>query len=524
LDPVNDIKSYTAAVARAEERAEDEASTQFLRHKALTDLFYLGYEILGWKDAKSPTRRRKRIDPTFHRWLARRIQAPGDKMIMVQRLALKTTWIKLRIVQLLLNNPYLRIGLFSVSARLVEQELAAIKMLFASRELRDLFPDLIPDPGKEYKNWEKSNASQLTVFRPRVEGVRIPDEPQIIAVGSLAKITGMHLDYLFPDDIIDKDSVATADQMEKSEDWWAFMQSILEIEGETCMTGTFYHYADLYNKIIKEGQFKRKNIHIRSCYDIHGEPTYKAWFTKRDLEKIRRRQGEYIFNCQYRLDPAPKGDRIFPPPQPTYETLGGDNYQYYIAVDPAVSTKRTSDYTAIVVAAVAPGKWIYIVEALQVKRKTNEIADILIKKCLQYKPVRVGMELGLQEHLKYYLDLRKTEYTRMHGVRVPMNILPIPIPTRVSKADKINDTLGTFIRSGRVRIHKSCTDLIRQMDTFTGSGKEHDDLVDACSMLFACIEGFGIGRWKKMWEAPDNSWQSWFKEPESEGWRGNFAA
>ena len=112
----------------------------FLRHKALTDLFFLGYEILGWKNAKLG--KRQRIDPIFHKWLATKIQQAGDKLILVPRLHLKTTWVKLRIIQMLLDNPNIRIGLFSVTTTLVEDELADIKRMFIHPAIMELFPDL----------------------------------------------------------------------------------------------------------------------------------------------------------------------------------------------------------------------------------------------------------------------------------------------------------------------------------------------------------------------------------------------
>ena len=48
--------------------------------------------------------------------------------------------------------------------------------------------------------------------------------------------------------------------------------------------------------------------------------------------------------------------------------------------------------------------------------------------------------------------------------------------------------LGARVRESRVYIHESCKDLIAQMDNYTDKSNEHDDLVDAASMLFAIMD------------------------------------
>ena len=123
----------------------DRADLLFLRWKCLTDLYFLSTEVFGWKNAGEG--KRKRIDPKFHRWLCRILEKGGDNLILIPRGHLKTTFIKAKIVQRILQEPNIRLGLFSQSARLVEQSLADIKRLLALPLVRWLFPDLIPEPG-----------------------------------------------------------------------------------------------------------------------------------------------------------------------------------------------------------------------------------------------------------------------------------------------------------------------------------------------------------------------------------------
>ena len=500
----------------------EQAGRFWLQWKCLTDLYYLGAVVLGWGDTRDKTGRRRRLDPKFHGWLARTLQRDTDILLMLPRDHLKTTWTKARIAQLLLQNPNRRIGLFSQSPRVVRGSLRHIKSIFA--QLHPIFPEIIPAPGKDYHGWEKSTDTQLTMKRDPELGYVPEDMPQITALGAGAKVTGLHLDWLFADDIISPETVTTQVQMEKSEEWWAYMQSILEPGAPTTMTGTFYHYNDLYNKIIKEGQFPKNAIFIRPAIE-NGEILYRTWFTHEMLDKIRKRQGSYIFSCLYLLNPVPREDQIFPPPQPVFAHLPKGEYAYYITVDPAPTTQAYSDETAIVVAAVDKIKTVYIVEANGYKKPGNEIAELLIRKVMQYKPVKVGIEFGLQENLRHIIDSRRSEIETLSGRSIGLNILPIPISNKMSKADRVNLTLGSFVRQGKVFIHESCRQLIQQMDAFTGKGKEQDDVVDAASMLFGIIDGFARNHWMEVRNYEDIMSLSWWvRKQKEQGWRQNFVA
>jgi hypothetical protein len=441
-------------------------------------------------------------------------------MILVPRLHLKTTWVKLEIIRQILINPNVRIGLFSVTSRLVEQELRDIKVMLCNPALRELFPDIIPDPGKEYRNWDKSTANELTTRRDSSLG-KPPQESQVTALGSGATIVGMHIDMAFCDDIIDPSTVTTAEQMKKTEDWWAYIQSVCELGAPITMTGTFYHYNDIYNKIIRDRHFPKSRIFIRKAIE-NNKLLYKSWFTFKDLDKIKKRQGNRIFANQYMLNPIPEEDQIFPGPQPLYQTLPESDYTYYITVDPSLG-KEHSDETGIVIAAVNKSKFIYIVEAVGVKKDSNALADYIIQKVLQYRPLKVGIEYGLQEHLKYIIEARQSMYEHMLQRPIPLILEGIPITRGYSKASRVNWTLGAFVRQGKLRIHESCRDLISEMDTFTGTGNEKDNIVDAASMLITLIGDFHTGGYNVAERHEHGTFWDIFRRKPKLSWRGNFA-
>jgi hypothetical protein len=217
-------------------------------------------------------------------------------------------------------------------------------------------------------------------------------------------------------------------------------------------------------------------------------------------------------------------DKIFPGAQPTYENLPPGEYAWYIAVDPAPTIEAYSDETGIVIGAIDKQKQVWIDRAIGVKKSGGELVDLLISLALQYKPVRIGIELGLQTHLQYIMDNKINDYERANGVRVPFNFVPIPISRKLSKGDRVHLTLGSFVREGKVHIKSDQYDLIHEMDFFTGKGKEKDNLVDAASMLFYVIEDFNYGYMQRLNLKPKGTFFDIFQDSKEDGykWREVF--
>ena len=481
------LKEYGEETISSGKKKVLRAQHEFVKWKCLTDLYYLGTEVLGLGRIK------KYVYPKFHRWMCRCMELPGDKMIMVPREHCKTTWMKAWIVQRLLKaGGKISIMLLSKTERLSVRNLKSIKRFLARPLLRRLFPEIIPNPGKDYRNWAKSTNDELIMME---DPESISNEPQITALGSTASFTGSHVDLIILDDYIDDDTVRTVGQMERVEDEWGYLQPILSDGGEIMIIGTFYHYNDIYNKIIKEEQIPKNRIFVRKAIE-NGKIIYPTMFNRKKLILKKKRLGNYKFSCQYLLNPVPQEDQIFPGPQPVCQQLPNDKYKYYILMDPALVTAGgKNDKTGAVVAAINKRDVVYFVEAYSFRKDGPGKADWLIMKCIQYSPEKVGIEYGLQQNLDYIIKTKKNEYELRNKVRVRMNIEPIKINNKKSKGDRIYTTLGSFVRQGKVQIVESrCRELILQMDSFTGKGNEEDDVVDAASMLFPLVKNFGYFR------------------------------
>lgn len=438
---------------------EEKAFNLFLQYKCLTDLYFLGSKILGLEAAKEG--KRSRLDPKFHRWLSSKLSDEEDTLLLVPRDHMKSTWMKVRVVQLILQRPNIRIGLFSRTAKLAEDQLQDIKNHLRLPLLRRLFPDIIPEPGKYDRNWQKSNASELTLCRDRA-WERIPQENQVEAWGAGATITGRHYDVIILDDILNELSCSTLEQIRKTIDWYAYVQSIKEPTGLEYIVGTRYHFSDPYGKIIKEKWFGSRT-YVRGAIE-DGRPNY-SFFTMDILTKLKTRMGRYKFSCQYINDPLPEEDKIFPAPQPFDMHLPADEYMAFGTLDPAATTEVYSDESGIAVGLVNKAGQLYVPEGKGYKLKSNEIADLLLAKIIRYKPKKVGIELGLQTALKYILDLKISEHEQKTEKKLGIEIVRIQIPRTLSKADRVNNSMGSFVREKLAFPNDDLKDLCRLKST-----------------------------------------------------------
>lgn len=474
-----------------EQTKNEKAATHlWLKWKCLTDLYWFGYEVFGLKDARNRETGRRLVDPVFHGWLCDALTTKEDVMILVPRRFMKTTWVKIKLIQNILINPLVRQGLFSSTSSLVEQELADIKRMLCNPTLRELFPEIIKAPGKKFNNWERATADGITIFRDPEQGSP-PQENQIEVYGVGSTVTGKHFDIHIYDDLINEKTTQTLEQINKTREWYGYIQSVLEPGGQEIYIGTPYHYSDITTFIAQEGIYDK--VYKRAAIE-NGKIIY-SYYTQKMLDKIKKRSTPYQFSCQYLCNPIPLEDQLFPPPQRTHDVLPAGKWNWYIAVDPAATTKSWSDETAMVACAVNELGAVYVEDALHFKKPGNETAELILKWNEKYSPRKIGIEFGIQEHLKYILDLLKANWEAALGKQINLPVEGIDISKR-SKYDRINLTLGSFVRSGKISINYRLTDLMTQMSLYTKNYSGKDDLVDALSMIFQIVEQFSFRYWK----------------------------
>jgi hypothetical protein len=386
--------------------------------------------------------------------------------------------------------------------------------------LMDLFPEVIPDPGKKGNGWQTNRAAELTLYRNPEDGAA-PQECQIEVYGAGSTVTGKHFDIHIYDDLINEKTTQTMEQLAKTRDWYGYIQGVLEPGGQEIYIGTPYHHEDLTVWIEREGIYDRV---VKRGYRENGKIIY-SYFTEATIKKLQKRMTNYQFSCQFECQPIPREDQPFPPPQPQYDRLPDGKYNWYIAVDPAATTKTWSDETAIIVAAVNELSWVYVEEALHFKKPGNELAEILLKLNEKYHPHKIGIEFGLQEHLRHVIDLTKSHWEQVQGRPIPMPIEAVDISKR-DKYDRINLTLGSFVRGGKIKIKSTLVDLMHQMGLYNKNYSGKDDLVDALSMVFSIVDTFSYRYWKNPLGLIKKGFftlEELFKKKEAVGYSDRFA-
>jgi len=483
---------------------KEKAGRAYLKWKCLTDAFFLGYEVLGLKKAKRNNR--ILIDPNFHRWLVEQF-VDESVLMLVPRRHMKTTWVKVKIIQKLLQNPKLRIGLFSVTSNLVKAELASIVQMLQTPMLLELFPEVIPRPTKLRQgrplNWARCTEDKLLLMHE--EGAQA-QENQIEAWGADSGFTGRHYDIHVYDDIIDKDTVRTPAALRKTEEWYAYVQAVMEPDGIEWMVGTPYHYSDIYARMIEDKIFDK--VIKRACIE-GGKPIY-GFFTLKMLDRIKRKttitEGAYIWSTQWMCDPVPRENQLFPPPQPTYQNLPAD-LEWYISVDPAGTTNEWSDDTAICAAGIDKIGMVYIHECFGMKKKGEEIASKLLQMNEQYKPKLIGIEMGTMKYLNEIIQITKRHWVQAQGREINLPVVEVKLE-RQAKFERINLTLGSWLRASRVKVRYDLVELMRQMERLTPNYQGKDDLVDAASMIFRIVPNFGFHNLKPF--TKEDVWRDWF--------------
>jgi hypothetical protein len=501
----------------------------WLRWKVRNDLFFLMAEIFGMKDSKDRKSRRLRIDQVMHKQMAKNFMLEEDHLDLWPRNHLKTTFMKGRVVQLVLQNPNNRVAIWSRTAGLARKELKSIKKWLFHRKLVNLFPEILAhDDGTPLGEleWEKSDQDGMTIRRLDEYGY-IPQEHQIEVYGIEATVTGNHYDYHIYDDIINEQSVRTPDQLEKVRVWWDHVQEIKELSGVELMIGTRYHIYDIYGQIISEKYFDK--VTTRKAIE-NGRPIYK-FYKLSDYKKLRKRISNHTWSCQWMNQAIPEEDRIFAPPYPFYIDLPESQYTYYIGVDPAFTATQFSDETGIAVGAVPETKnKIFFEEAYDVKLKSDQLADHLVALIARYKPRRMGIEGGLFDSLKYIIELKLKEHEIATGQRIRPTFVRIS-QGKENKAIKLSNGIGAFLKAQRAIIKKSprTKKMLDEASLYNphSPGTNKDNILDAANICIMTVPHFMQGNWIGVEEekAPGLTFDS-FREKPAEGfdWRSQFTA
>ena len=241
----------------------------------------------------------------IHPWLydrCREVQLEPDGCIdLWSREHFKSTLISYAgIIQEILNDPEITVGIFSHTRPIAKGFMDQIKLEFeGNQKLKALYPDILYDnPAIESPKWSKDGG--IVVKR---QGN--PREATVEAWGLVdGQPTSKHFKLMVYDDVVTIASVTTAEQIQKTTDAWDISSNLASKKEDgnirRWMIGTRYNYADSYHEIMERGAAKPRIYPATDDGTIDGNPVF---LTREAWDKKVRETSLYNLACQQLQNP-----------------------------------------------------------------------------------------------------------------------------------------------------------------------------------------------------------------------------
>lgn len=330
--------------------------------------------------------------------------------------------------------------------------------------LRLVFPKLRPATP-----W---TAEAFTIQRPaHVIG------PSVAAFGVGAGSTGTRADMLICDDIVDVRSLHSAADRHRVRTYFQEnLLNLLEPEGRCWNLATPWHPDDLNAHLKKNRMF----AWFQRAVGPNLEPVWPEKWPTELLEQRRAEIGEASFSRGYRLQALDEQSLLMPAAWVQFWEDEMVRHQYsrvVLAIDPAVSLKRTADASALVVVGrLQDRQECRVLQALAKRVSTPELIVLIDDLDQQWQPDVILFEsnaafLGIKDLLQHHARF---------GSRV------LGVTQSRSKASRIS-ALSVPVQNGALRlqgrgsgVHPSQRELFEEMTGYPMTA--HDDLVDALAM------------------------------------------
>jgi predicted phage terminase large subunit-like protein len=392
-------------------------------------------------------------------------------------------------------GPNTRILILSNKSENAERFLQEIEAHLKNSWLLWAFPDVL---GTDPEKLPEHTKSGLTVLRSntRLRG------SSIAAVGVTTELTSTHYDHLTADDIVAKENSQTREMRESITDCMRKLRPLMDPWSTRDMVGTPWHHSDYWSTQIARKEhygtvgFYRMPAWVTCAPDTTGgmalpafgwvRPTFPERFTIPWLLREREEMGPHDFASQYLLDPLPADAAYFDVDRLDLvtQTPPIDDLHIVMAVDPAISQKKSADYTAMVVGGFDRYGDLWILEALQVRRDPLELVRLAYALRDRF-PTMVCAGFEATNFQKAYLSIFEEEGRRRGVV---LNPIKLERDTPITKNVRISNRLQPPWMAGHIHVLQSCQALAALLDEARrfrlDAESDHDDLLDAMADLY----------------------------------------
>jgi predicted phage terminase large subunit-like protein len=418
---------------------------------------------------------REEETPEFHMEFVDEMAKPKSSVLIMPRGHAKTTLARIDLIHDIVYKHEDFIVLIGDVLSSAKNSFAYVKSQLESNILlMDVYGDLVPSITKDsMRKWSDSHFETTNGVVCIARGA---------GKGRGLNIKAKRPSKVLIDDLEDDQKVKSKQQREKTMNWMknVIMPSIDPERGKIKMIGTVLHYDCLLLDRFKAwGGVKRAALEKNGKPSLAGDPIFPSRFSREKLEEIKKDMGTFPFSQEYMNEPMSDENADVKLAWIRYvDGLGKDSerdqWKFYSALDPAISTKTSADESAICTAAL--------------KAKLHDDEDIRI---VIMPPVhgQFGMTGTIQQAQAVYKRYPHESFgcevvAFQEGLRQLLSTNGVPAvavsPKSKDKRSRLLNIIG-LIEFGNIVFMKGCEDLVDQLIQFP-NGK-NDDLVD--SMVYA---------------------------------------
>lgn len=451
----------------------------FLRDRSLDDLFLFNKHVLKVEEGD------EKFVPLgeFHEEVCHFItdRKNKKKLVLVPRLHLKSKLITIGYsIQQIIKNPQVRILIYSATWTMaVDLNMNIQKKLQSCKRIHEIWGD--PTVGS--KEWSQDK-TRLAKNETR--------DPTITAAGIDNNLVGGHYDIIIMDDVVNRANISTQEQIEKVIQRYKDSLDLLETGGQLIIVGTRWHDSDLYGWIMDPGNdiVHSYEVMIKTAYEGNigtGEEFRALWpqkFSREELQMRLREEGWAHFSAQYLNNPVPEENAIFKKFWFQYYEPGdmrGKLLNKFLVIDPALSTAKDADFTAMVVVGVDEYGLIYVLDIVRARFSPHDIIEKMITFASEWNIHDIGIEMvAFQKTLAYSL--------REHPLfkKRPFHITEVK-PNDRTKEYRIRG-LQPLYENGKIYHNKAHANTIYMEDELVRFPLgAHDDIIDAFSYALDLI-------------------------------------
>jgi predicted phage terminase large subunit-like protein len=323
---------------------------------------------------------------------------------------------------------------------------------------------------------------------------------EVRAVGSGAAVVGFRSSCILVDDPLKGiEQAMSTSEKEKLYSWFrADLSTRLVPSGRVVLVQNRWALHDLLGRLLDDEPDRWKLLSLPAYAEVDdplgrevGAPLWSddvAYDYPRYIAGHKRTLPPRMFVSLFQQRPvAAEGNLIKGEWLRVYRTLPDPSTcHFYVGFDLATSEGK-GDFSAIVTIAVDPNFDVYVVDVWRKQTTIDKTIDVLLDRCRDYRPLLVATEAGgLYNAVGPFLKSRMIERNVSAYVQT--------FPSKASKELRAQSFIGRVAVKGLYLPHDAdwVSEFVAELISFPSAA--HDDMVDACSVLFQALSNITPGR------------------------------